>query len=72
MRIQDELKSKLLEAYPYKTEIHAHTKPVSTCSDVVSEDAVKLYKENGYSTLTIANHFTFDYFYKRIGTRDVK
>lgn len=72
MRIQDELKKKLIESYPYKTELHAHTKPISTCSDVVSEDAVKLYKEHGYTTLTIANHFTFDYFYKRIGTRDVK
>lgn len=72
MRIQDELKNKLLESYPYKTELHAHTKPASTCSDVVSEDAVKLYKNLGYDSLTVANHFTYDYFYKRIGTREVK
>lgn len=72
MRIQDELKEKLQEAYPYRTELHAHTKPVSTCSDVVPEDAVKLYKERGYTSLTIANHFTYDYFHKRIGTHETK
>ena len=72
MRIQDELKKKLEEAYPYRTELHAHTKPVSTCSDVVSEDAVKLYKERGYDSLTVANHFTADYFCNRIGTYDTK
>ncbi len=72
MRIQDELKKKLEESYPYKTELHAHTKPASTCSDVVCEDAVKLYKNLGYDSLTIANHFTYEYFYKRINTHDVK
>ncbi len=72
MRKQDELKKLMEEAYPYRTELHAHTKPVSTCSDVPPEDAVKLYKERGYTSLVIANHFTYDYFYKRVGTRDTK
>ncbi len=72
MRIQDELKKQFEEAYPYRTELHAHTKPVSTCSDVPPEDAVKLYKERGYTSLVIANHFAPDYFYKRIETRDTK
>ena len=72
MRIQDEIREKLEEAYPYKTELHAHTKPASTCSDVPAEDAVKLYKNLGYDSLTIANHFTYEYFYKRINTHDVK
>lgn len=72
MRIQDELKKKFEESYPYRTELHAHTKPVSTCSDVPAEDAVKLYKDLGYTSLTIANHFTHDYFYKRIDSRDTK
>lgn len=72
MRIQDELKRQIEEAYPYRTELHAHTKPASTCSDVPSEDAVKLYKERGYTSLVVANHFTPDYFYKRIDSRDTK
>lgn len=70
MRKQDELKKLMEEAYPYRTELHAHTKPVSTCSDVPPEDAVKLYKERGYTSLVIANHFTYDYFYERVGTRE--
>ncbi len=72
MRIQDQLKKQLEEAYPYRTELHAHTKPVSTCSDVTPEDAVKLYKERGYTSLVVINHFTPDYFYKRVGTWDTK
>lgn len=72
MRKQDEIKKLFEEAYPYRTELHAHTKPVSTCSDVPPEDAVRLYKERGYTSLVVANHFTYDYFYKRVGTRDTK
>lgn len=72
MRKQDEIKKMFEEAYPYRTELHAHTKPASTCSDVPPEDAVKLYKERGYTSLVVANHFTPEYFYKRIGTRDTK
>ncbi len=72
MRKQDELRKLIEEAYPYRTELHAHTKPVSTCSDVPPEEAVRLYKERGYNSLVIANHFTYDYFYKRVGTRDTK
>lgn len=72
MRIHDQLKKQLEEAYPYRTELHAHTKPVSTCSDVPPEEAVKLYKERGYTSLVVVNHFTPDYFYERIGTWDTK
>lgn len=72
MRLQDELKKQLIENYPYKTELHAHTKPASTCSDVTSEEAVRLYKGLGYTSLCVANHFTFDYFAKRVGSHDTK
>ncbi len=72
MRIQDELKRKFEEAYPFRTELHAHTKPASTCSDVPPEEAVRLYKEMGYTSLVVANHFTPEYFYKRINSRDTK
>lgn len=72
MRKQDEIKKMFEQAYPYRTELHAHTRPASTCSDVPAEDAVKLYKERGYTSLVVANHFTPEYFYKRIGTRDTR
>jgi len=45
MRKQDELRKLIEEAYPYRTELHAHTKPVSTCSDVPPEEAVRLIKK---------------------------
>ena len=42
----------------YKTELHTHTKPVSGCSDILPADLAKIYKERGYDSVVIANHFT--------------
>lgn len=42
----------------YKTELHAHTNPVSGCSDVDAKKLVKTYKENGYDSVVLTNHFT--------------
>ena len=42
----------------YKTELHAHTTPVSGCSDIEPEQLVKIYKENGYDSVVLTNHFT--------------
>lgn len=41
----------------FKTELHAHTKPVSGCSDIETKEMVNIYKENGYDSLVITNHF---------------
>ena len=45
-----------MEKY-YKTELHAHTKPVSMCSDIDTKQLVKIYKENGYDSIVLTNHF---------------
>lgn len=42
----------------YKTELHAHTSPASGCSDIPPAELVKLYKENGYDSVVVTNHFT--------------
>lgn len=42
----------------YKTELHAHTSPVSSCSDIEAKQLVNIYKENGYDSIVITNHFT--------------
>lgn len=42
--------------YKYKTELHAHTSPVSTCSEVSPEEIVSLYRSIGCNTLTVTNH----------------
>jgi len=49
-----------LSAYPYKMELHAHTRPVSGCSEIVPEHMIQLMKEHGYSAVVIANHFKSD------------
>lgn len=42
----------------YKTELHAHTNPVSGCSEISPKELVNIYKENGYDSIALTNHFT--------------
>ena len=44
----------------YITELHTHTNPVSKCSDIEPKELVRIYKENGYDSVVVANHFTVD------------
>lgn len=44
--------------YPYKIELHAHTKPQSPCSDIPPAELVRIYFEHGYDAIAITNHFT--------------
>ncbi len=48
--------SELGRKYPYKTELHAHTKPISSCSHVSAEELVEIYSEYGCHTIVITNH----------------
>jgi len=45
-----------MEKY-YKTELHTHTTPVSSCSEISTKQLVELYKENGYDSIVLTNHF---------------
>lgn len=56
-----ELKKELLNEYKYRIELHAHTSPGSSCSQVPAEDMAVIYKNLGYDAVTIANHFVFGY-----------
>ncbi|MBE7009996.1 MAG: PHP domain-containing protein [Ruminococcaceae bacterium] len=42
----------------YKTELHTHTNPVSGCSDIEAKQLVNIYKEKGYDSVVLTNHFT--------------
>lgn len=53
------IKTELLGAYPHRIELHAHTSPVSGCSEVSPEKVVEIYYRLGYSAVTISNHFTY-------------
>ncbi len=53
------LKSKLLAKYKYQIELHAHTFPVSGCSQISPKDMVDTYNKLGYDAVTITNHFMY-------------
>ena len=48
---------KLKKAYPYRIELHAHTKPASSCAEIPTEDVLRTFKDDGYSGIAITNHF---------------
>ena len=43
--------------YRYKTELHAHTSPVSNCSHVSAKETVELYASLGVDAIVITNHY---------------
>ncbi len=51
---------KILEEYPYKTELHAHTNPSSNCGKLPADFDTRLYARLGCHTLTITNHMDPD------------
>ena len=44
-------------AYPYKIELHAHTSPCSSCSEIVPKEMIRLMQEQHYDAVVITNHF---------------
>ena len=47
-----------LKEYRYKTELHAHTLPVSACSRIYAEEMIMRYKAIGAHSILLTNHFT--------------
>jgi hypothetical protein len=54
------IKDRLKNDYPYKIEMHAHTRPVSFCSDVTPEELIEIYADLGYQGIVITNHFVYN------------
>jgi predicted metal-dependent phosphoesterase TrpH len=50
----------------FKTELHCHSKGVSTCARVGEQEIIERYVSAGYSTLVLTNHFS-DYIYTAQG-----
>ncbi len=42
--------------YKYKTELHLHTFPVSACSEIRADEAVRIYAEAGVHSIVVTNH----------------
>lgn len=53
------IKEQLKEQYPYKIELHAHTRPVSFCSEVTPEELMQTYADLGFHGVVITNHFVY-------------
>ncbi len=60
MKKSAEFKKQLSETYKYRIELHAHTSPVSRCSQIEPEKMAKIYSEKNYDGIVITNHFTND------------
>ena len=58
--LQNDIDKSVLErrVNMYLTELHAHTKETSPCSHITANELVHKYKELGYSTLVITDHYT--------------
>ena len=52
-----EFKEQLMKQYPYRIELHAHTKPISRCSELDPYEIVEIYNAKGYDGIVITNHF---------------
>lgn len=48
------------DEYKYKLELHAHTKPVSGCSELPPEVLIGMLHDHGYDGVAITNHFAHD------------
>ena len=55
------LKNELSQRYPYRIELHAHTKPASVCSEISPKELVDTYKALGYHGMVVTNHFVYQY-----------
>lgn len=50
-------KNQIKKIYKYKIELHAHTSPISPCSQISPEKIVETYCKKGYDAIVITNHF---------------
>lgn len=57
MSYPTETVEKLKKQYPVRIELHAHTKPASSCGDVPTEEVLRIFKDDGYDGIAITNHF---------------
>ncbi len=53
-----EIKDSFIKKYPFKTELHSHTLPVSPCSEFYPKELLERYKKLGTNTVVLTNHLT--------------
>ena len=52
----------IAERFPYKTELHAHTSPCSSCANFSPADTVGFYQKDKVHSLVITNHLYGSWF----------
>ena len=52
----EQLKAELLTRYPFKLELHAHTSPASSCSELAPAELISRYQNLGFHAVVITNH----------------
>jgi len=50
-------KETLKKQYKYRIEMHAHTMPISGCSEISPAEMAEIYHSKGYDAIVITNHF---------------
>ena len=50
--------SEITKEYKYRTELHAHSFPVSKCGKFSSDEVVRIYAAEGCNALVLTNHLT--------------
>lgn len=50
-------KDSILKEYPYKTELHLHSMPASSCCTCPMERCLELYAERNVNAICLTNHF---------------
>ncbi len=58
----------ITQEYKYSTELHAHSKPVSSCGKFLPEEVVATYLTTKANTLTLTNHLTEHHMVNRTST----
>lgn len=53
-----------------KTDTHTHTSGVSFCSEVTPEEYARLYREAGYGSVILTNHYSRMYMFRYADTWD--
>ena len=53
----NEIKATLEKEYPIRIELHAHSKPVSPCSEVEPKELIDTYKAHNFDAIVLTNHY---------------
>lgn len=55
-----QFKEQLKKEYPIRIEMHAHTFPISPCSEVSPAQLAEIYSKKEYDAIVLTNHYALD------------